>query len=189
MKKILVALSVVLSALAAKAEVPLLNDLQVANIIETLAPAGLDWKVGDQANYNLDMGGFLKGTMVMQVTLIETQGFWMQQDIDLMIQKQKVEVLIDKNNGQILKMIVNGQEQTPPKQDIEVLEVKESTITVPAGNFQVVYMKVKDKAQNNAISEIWANPKAIPMSGMAKMISQSQMGQVTIELTKFQRGN
>lgn len=146
---------------------------------------GLNWQVGQENNYKLNMGGFINGTMKMSVREITADGIWMVQDVDLMIQKQKVEVLIDPNNGQIKKMIVNGQEQAPPKADYEVLEQKEDHITVPAGSFDTIYIKVKDKAANDAISEQWVNPRDIPLSGMVKSLADSQMGKVTIELTSF----
>lgn len=160
---------------------------QQQQIQESVVTQGLNWQVGQENNYKLNMGGFLNGTMKMSVREIGADGAWLVQDIDLSIQKQKVEVLIDLNNGQIKKMIVNGKEQTPPKADYEVVEQKEDHITVPAGSFDTIYIKVKDRANNNAISEQWINPRDIPISGMAKSLADSQLGKVTIELTSFKK--
>lgn len=160
---------------------------QLPQIQDSVVTEGLNWVVGQENNYKLNMGGFLNGTMKMSVREIGADGAWLVQDVDLSIQKQKVEVLIDLNNGQIKKMIVNGKEQAPPKADYEVVETKEDHITVPAGAFDVIYMKVKDKANNNAISEQWINPRDIPISGMAKSLADSQLGKVTIELTSFKK--
>ena len=117
-----------------------------------------------------------------------TQGFWLQQDMDLgFMGKQKVETLIDKSSGAVLEMIVNDQKQTPPDpNDTEIVETKNDHITVPAGEFDCIYAKLHDKKQNQD-AEAWINPKAVPIAGMLKQIAQSQMGPITIELTDFVR--
>ncbi|MGZ3690239.1 MAG: hypothetical protein ACXVAX_01975 [Pseudobdellovibrio sp.] len=160
---------------------------ELPTIQASVGTLGLDWKVGQENDYKLNMGGFLNGTMVMSVKSVGADGIWLTQDVDLMIQKQKVEILLDPSNGQIKKMLVNGQEQTPPKQDLEIIDQKEDHITVPAGAFDVIYLKVKDNASNGAISEMWVNPRDIPLSGMVKTIQDSQMGKVTIELSSFKK--
>jgi hypothetical protein len=148
---------------------------------------GLDWHVGQENNYKLNMGGFLNGTMKMSVRSVDANGIWMVQDVDLMIQKSKIEVLIDAANGQIKKMIVDGKEQEPPKTDFEIIDQKEDHITVPAGEYDVIYIKIKDNAQNGQISEQWINPRDIPLSGMVQSKATSQLGPVTIQLTSFKK--
>ena len=160
---------------------------QQAAIQDGVVTQGLNWKVGDESNYKLNMGGFINGTMKMSVREIGADGIWLVQDVDLMIQKQKIEVLIDPNTGAIKKMIVNGKEQAPPKAEYEVLEQKEDKVTVPAGTYDAIYIKIKDKANNDAISEEWVNPRDIPLSGMIKSLADSQLGKVTIELTSFKK--
>ena len=160
---------------------------QLPQIQESVVTQGLDWKVGQENNYKLNMGGFLNGTMKMYVREIVADGIWMVQDIDLSIQKQKVEILLDPANGQVKKMIVNGKEQAPPKNDMEIIDQKEDKITVPAGTFEVIYLKLKDNANNGAISEVWVNPRDIPLSGMAQTKADSQLGKVTIQLTSFKK--
>lgn len=160
---------------------------QLPAIQSSVVTQGLDWRAGQENNYKLNMGGFLNGTMKMYVREVIADGIWMVQDIDLQIQKQKVEVLIDPSNGQIKKMIVNGKEQAPPKADYELIDQKEDKITVPAGTFEVIYLKIKDKANNGQISEQWVNPRDIPLSGMAQTKADSQMGKVTVQLTSFKK--
>ena len=160
---------------------------QQAQIQEEVIARGLDWKVGQECNYKLNMGGFINGTMKMYVREIIADGIWMVQDIDLAIQKQKVEVLIDPANGQIKKMLVNGQEQQPPAADYELIDQKEDRITVPAGTFDASYLKIKDNANKGAITEQWVNPRDIPLSGMVKTLSDSQFGKVTVELNSFKK--
>lgn len=160
---------------------------QLPQIQQSVVTQGLDWKVGQENNYKLNMGGFLNGTMKMYVREIIADGIWMVQDIDLSIQKQKVEVLIDPSNGQIKKMLVNGKEQAPPKTDFELIDQKEDKVTVPAGTFEVIYLKIKDNANNGQISEQWVNPRDIPLSGMAQSKADSQLGKVTVQLTSFKK--
>lgn len=158
---------------------------QNATMLEAQLTQGLNWKVGDKASYALDIGGFIKGTSDNSVTQDTGTSIWMTQDMNLMIQKQKVEVLLNKSTGQIEKMLVDGKEQTPPKAgEQEILEMKEDKVTVPAGSFDCVYAKIKDKESGN-ITEAWLNPQAIPMSGMLKALADSQFGKVKQELTSF----
>ena len=160
---------------------------QQATLTESIVAQGLNWQVGQENNYKLNMGGFLNGTMKMFVREITADGIWLVQDVDLSIQKQKIEVLLDPNTGAIKKMIVNGKEQAPPKADYELVEQKEDRVTVPAGTYDAIYLKVKDKANNGQISEQWVNPRDIPLSGMLKSLADSQLGKVTIELTSFKK--
>ena len=147
---------------------------------------GLDWKVGDSNSYSVDMG-FIKGSMVMSVRSIGNDGIWMVQDVDLgFAGKQKIESLLDPNTGEVKKMLVNGKEQEVPKQDVEVIEITEDKITVPAGSFDCIHARLKDKTNNNEIN-VWINPQAVPLSGMLKTIQPSQFGNVTILLKSFKK--
>lgn len=157
--------------------------LQQATIVQAAA-GGLNWRVGDKASYSVQLGGFIKGKSDNFVREDTGTGFWMVQDMDLMIQKSKVEILINKSTGQIEKLLVDGKEQSVPKSDQEILEMKESQITVPAGTFQCIYAKIKEKSDGK-ITEAWINPKIVPMSGLLKAIGESQFGQVIQEATSF----
>lgn len=145
---------------------------------------GLDWKVGDSATYSVDMG-FIKGSMVMSVRSNDAEGIWMVQDVDLgFAGKQKVEILIDGNTGEIKKMIVNGKDQEIPKQDIEIISASEDKITVAAGTFECIHIVMKDNTSGDELN-VWINPQVIPMSGMIKQVQPSQLGKVTIALKSF----
>lgn len=175
-----------INAVAAPTAHEVLVQVQMPAIMDQAQTLGLDWKVGDRADYSIDMG-FLKGSMVMSVKSIGNDGIWMQQDADLgFAGKQKIETLIDPNTGEIKKMLVNGKEQQVPKQDVEVIEVKEATITVPAGTFECIHARLKDKEQNAEINA-WINPEKVPMSGLLKQVAPSQFGQVTVVLKSFQK--
>lgn len=145
----------------------------------------IDWKVGDTGNYSIDMG-FVKGTMVMHVREYVAEGPWVEQNIQMMGQKQKVEILFDKNDGSIITLLVNGEKQEVPKNNSEIEEMKEAKITVPAGTFDCIYLKIKDLDKNET-SEAWINPNIIPISGLIQQKAPSQFGAVTIKLTSFRK--
>jgi hypothetical protein len=153
--------------------------------------AGVHFKVGDDCAYNMNIGGFLPGKMEMKVRNEVPEGWWIVQDVDLMIQKQSVETLIDRNDGHVIKMIANGKEQEPPAaSDTEVVKMEEAKITVPqrAAPYDAIHVVLKNK-KDNSTEEAWINPKEIPVSGLLKMQAQSQMGPITAELSSFARGN
>lgn len=163
-----------------------ISHAQQVSIMDQAKAQGLDWKVGDENDYSLDMG-FIKGTMTMKLREIAADGYWLDQDMDMgFAGKQQGQMLLDPNTGEVKKMIVNGKEQEIPKQNIEVVEVVEDHITVPAGTFDCIHARIKDKDTNKE-TNAWINPQLIPLSGMLKTIQPSQLGDVTIELTSFKK--
>lgn len=150
------------------------------------SPEELGWTVGDNTNYNLD-AGIAKGTLSILVREETSEGFWLNQDADLGgFGKQKVEVLIEKTTGKVLELIVNGEKKDVPNDPPpEVVEVKDASVTVPAGTFDATYVKTKDK--DGKFGEAWANRDLVPVSGMIKSIQPSQFGNVTLELTNFKK--
>jgi hypothetical protein len=159
--------------------------LQAAALVQAKYFAGLEWKVGDTADYAVNMGGFIKGTSHNFVREETATGFWMQQDMDLTIQKAKIEVLLNKSTGQIEKLLMNGQEQSIPKNNVEIVEMKESSITVAAGTFDCIYAKIRDKGDGK-ISEAWINPQVVPMSGTLKAVAEGPIGKVVQEVKSMQ---
>lgn len=161
------------------------NALEQRSFLEASVNNGLPWTVGDTSNYNLN-AGFLKGTMTILVREETDEGFWLEQNVDMgFAGKQKIEALLDKNTGEVKKVLVNGQEQQQPASDFEVVSMEEANVTVPAGTFDCIHIVIRDK-QTSKDSEAWVNPKLIPVNGMLKNISPSQLGKVTLELTSFQ---
>lgn len=151
------------------------------------SPNGLNWTVGDTADYNIS-AGFISGTMNMLVREENDKGFWVNQDMDLgFAGKQKVEILFDKSSGAVLELRVNGEKQdTPDPGNQEIVETKGTTVTVPAGTFDCLYAKIRDLDKNED-SEAWINPDLIPIVGLLKQLAPSQMGQVKVELTGFNK--
>lgn len=174
---------------APKADSTLIGQLflsQHQSILEQARTMGLNWSVGDQNDYKMS-GGIINGTNVVYVKEKTPEGnFWLVQDMNMgFMGKQLAEILIDANTGAILKMIVNGQEQQVPEQEIEVISMTEDRITVPAGTFDAIHIIAKEKKQNTDINQ-WVNPKEIPINGMLKSISPTPIGmKITMELTKF----
>jgi hypothetical protein len=147
----------------------------------------IDWKKGDINTYDLDMGGFIKGSMIQSVRDITSEGMWVDQNMDLgFAGKQTASQLIDPATGAIKKFIVNGKEQEVPANDSEVVEVTESKITVPAGSFDCIAAKIKDKKSGD-ITQAWINPEQVSIGGMLKIIQPSQFGEVTIVLKSFKK--
>jgi hypothetical protein len=101
--------------------------------------------------------------------------------------KQDCDEVIDSTTGAVKSMVCNGQNQNPgDASDVEVIDSKEDTITVPAGTFTCLYIKAHSKSQNADIEQ-WANPKLVPVMGLVKALAPSQIGQVTVELTSFKK--
>ncbi len=186
-KSIVIAAALVITsaAQASNSVAGFLFEKQISTIQQNIKTFGPNWAVGDTCDYKLNMGGFLNGTMKMYVREIGADGMWIVQEVDMMIQKQTVEMLLDTATGEVKKVLVDGREQSLPESDPEIIEQKEANVTVPAGTYQSIYLKIKDNAQNGAISEMWVNPRDIPISGMLKSIQDSQLGKVTIELVSF----
>jgi hypothetical protein len=186
LKKIL-AIGTFLVSGAVSAEVKLadiVTDLQIHVTQAVSVQSGIDWKIGDRNEYTVDMG-FLKGTMVMLVREIGADGIWIDQDIDLgFAGKQKASSLIDPNTGAVKKILVNGQEQTIPENNFKPVEVTEASVTVPAGTFDCIYIKLKDEKTGEE-AQAWINPQIVSVGGSLKMIQPSQFGNVTIELKSF----
>lgn len=154
--------------------------------VATAKTTALNWKIGEQNNYKMK-GGLINGTSSLTVREEVAEGFWMDQEMNMgFLGKQNASVLIDRNTGEVLKMIVNGQEQAPPKQEVELISMEESSVTVPAGTFDAIHIKALDKTQNQEINQ-WVNPSQIPINGMLKSVSPSQMGKITMELTSFKK--
>jgi len=157
---------------------------------DAYAPYALDFKKGDFAKYDMNVGSFIKGKMEMNVLDVGADGVWLQQLVDLgFAGKQDVRQLMDPYTGEIKKFIVNGKEQTPPDRgNIEIIEQKQDRVTAPAGTFDVVYIKANVEAQGQkTVAEQWVNPMQVAVMGLVKMVSQTPMGAMTAVLTSFKK--
>ncbi len=193
LKKLVLAVSALLAfqanALSLNINIFDAGDLST-KILDQVEVSKIPFTVGDTANYSLNLGGFLEGTMDMLVREETSEGFWLEQNIDLMIQKQKVETLIDAETGQVKKILVDGQEQKMEEGGkSEIVESRPDTVTVPKGTFECSYIKIRntDKQGQSTEAELWLNPEIVPIVGLIKQVAQSQIGPVTVELTDFKK--
>ncbi|OQW53038.1 MAG: hypothetical protein A4S09_08025 [Proteobacteria bacterium SG_bin7] len=146
----------------------------------------IDWKVGQELNNKITLMG-MEGTMNVSVASETDKGYWLNQDISILGQNMTSEALISKEDGTIIELKVNGQKQTPPEPpEMEIVEMKNTDITVPAGKYACVYAKLKD-LKTNQITEAWLNQKEIPINNMLKMITSQQGMKLTSELVSFKK--
>jgi len=185
------AVTFVSSLAFADAAATIVTDSMIQNVqsvmIRSIQPTALiNWKVGDTATYTVTLGGLpFGGTMVKAVTKSDDTTITMTQDIDLTIQKQKVEAVISRADGKILKLTVNGQDQAIPDDKPEIISQDVTEIDVPAGHFKAIHIVAKTK-QVSKIEE-WANPRDTVMDGALKVIENAQTV-VTLELKTFAHG-
>jgi hypothetical protein len=82
-------------------------------------------------------------------------------------------------------MIRNGQEQSIPDNDIEIISQDATEIKVKAGTFKAIHIVAKSKEIERI--EMWANPRDTAIDGTIKQMVKSQMGMISFELTAFKR--
>jgi hypothetical protein len=145
----------------------------------------VDWKVGDQMDYQVSLGMLGQGTMTKVVTKDEGNALWFKQEINLSIQNQVVEILINKADGKVLKMIRNGKEEQVPDQDLDIVGQEYAQVTVPAGTFDSIHVTANTKDVKNL--EMWANPQATCMDGAIKMVVPMNFITMTSELVTFNK--
>lgn len=150
-------------------------DLTINNLI--------NWKVGEFQEYAISAMIGNIGTMTKKVASEENNAIWVVSEVNAMGQGQKVEVLMDRATGKVLKYRENGQEKQMPEDPIEIIDQETTTITVPAGTFEVIHITAKSKQAKKI--EVWANPRDIVMDGAAQMYIEAGFLPMTMKLTKF----
>jgi hypothetical protein len=164
--------------------------LQAASLIYELAlPQGsilnlIDWSVGDKATYDIDLGFLGKGSVVKEATEEEGNALWIVTDAKTPMGAQKAEALISREDGTILKLIVDGKEQEVPESNFEIISKEAAEVTVPAGTFKTIHVKLKDKSDDSEM-EAWVNPKDIPLGGIVKNVTAKGFLTVTLLLKSF----
>ena len=156
------------------------------------APLALDWRVGEFHNFDVSLGSFGKlGTGTKSVTedVPAQEAFWYVTEMDLMGQTQKTEALMRRSDGEILRYIVNGEEQDPGQNsgEVEIIEQKQTTTQTPAGNFDCWYIKAKITGEDGKVQmvEIWTNPVDVNLDGTLKLQAETDFGKMELLLTKF----
>ena len=165
-----------------------LNHTATLSSIHSLNPEGLQWKVGDTMNYDISIAAFGKlGSMIKTVTKDEGTSLWMKETMNLAGRQDVAEIQLNKEDGKILKLIHNGQDQAIPDEQIEIISEDYTQITVPAGTFDVLHIVAKSKDVSKI--EAWMNPMATVMDGAVKQVMATQFGDLTMDLTSFKHGN
>ncbi len=173
----------------AKTPSDLALDVAVANLKASAAQEIginnlINWKVGEYADYNLEGMGMELGKMKKYVASEQGNAIWMNQDMSGgMLGDQKVEALMDRATGQVLEMRQNGKKVDVPKDEIEIIDQETTSITVPAGTFEVIHITAKSKQAKKI--EVWANPRDIALDGAAQMYIESGFLPITMKLTGF----
>lgn len=146
----------------------------------------INWKVGDSADYTITSTFGALGNLHKFVASEQGNAIWVQQDMSGgMLGNHKVEILMDRADGHIIEMRQDGQKQNVPDDKVEIISQDATTITVPAGTFEVIH--VVAKTQQVSKLEVWANPRDIPMDGAAQEYIESGFLPMTLKLTKFQK--
>lgn len=193
MKKLTLSLLAGILALAgahaqAKDASEVARDIVLANIRASVAGEMhinnlINWKVGEYTEYNVEAMGMPLGTMKKYVASEQGNNIWLNSDVAMMGQNQKVEALMDRATGQVLEMRQDGKKVDVPNDPIELVDQESTTITVPAGTFEVIHITAKSKQAKKI--ELWANPRDIALDGGAQMYIESGMFPMTLKLTKF----
>lgn len=153
------------------------------SIAEINPLALVDWKVGDSADYQIGAMFGKVGTMHKEITSEEGDAVWMTQNIEAVgNRKEKVETLIDRNTGKVLKMIHNGKEEQIPNDAPEIISQEYTEVTVPAGTFKSLHIVAKTKQVKHI--ELWMNNKDVVMDGAIKQVMSTQFGNITLEMTQ-----
>lgn len=180
------------------AAAPSSEDLRLNNLFLTIVRADLaqniqnliNWRVGEFHTLKIDFLGSGDGRKEVTKEEPSEGALWYVTTMNIMGQKQVSEALIRRADGKLLKLIVNGEEQDPNQGgdgEMEIIEQKETSVTVPAGTFECMYVKVKTTAQGQSTElELWANPIDVNLDGMLKLSMQTQFGiPLVISLVKF----
>lgn len=157
-----------------------------ASSISHMIRNGVVFKVGDTLNANLKIvEANINGTVKIAITALDATTVTIQEDADLQIQKQVIVMVINKTNGKVISVTVNGQPQQVPTSNPKIVKQETATVTVPAGTYACLHLVLDD---NGNQSEIWADPKDIPINGLLKEVGKQQGYTVEMELTSFAFG-
>ncbi|MFN7686080.1 MAG: hypothetical protein ACK5QT_11800 [Oligoflexia bacterium] len=186
-RKVFALAAVVVASFSVSARADLLSEQELLSLSQQTTINMINWRVGDRMDYQVSIGMFGKiGAMFKTVTKDEGTALWIHQEVDLKFQKQVVDMLLNKADGKILKLIQDGKEVQVPNDKLEVISQDYGEVTVPAGTFDAVHIIAK--TQQISKIELWANPAETVMDGGLKQIMETQMGKITMELVKFSKG-
>ncbi|MBI4042843.1 MAG: hypothetical protein HY391_05135 [Deltaproteobacteria bacterium] len=154
-----------------------------------LAAGGIDWQAGEWSSYEMSLA-IAQGTMVKFVSKDEGDKFWMTllTKLDFFGQPYQVEskMLIRRADGAILEFYVDGQKQEVPQQDVTLISQEAERITVPAGTFDSIHVKMTVSQDGQTMNvDTWMNPRDVNLDGTIKMVQEGGLMSTTLELTGF----
>lgn len=128
----------------------------------TATPHSIDWSVGQFANYEWTLPDCSPspqycdhGTINVSVTAEEGDAVWLEIKSDGPNEHDTLQKLIDRKDGHVIRIIVNGVEGTPnaPKNH-QIVRDNQQVVTVPAGTFDARHLYIYEFPS----IETWENP-------------------------------
>lgn len=158
-----------------------------------LTAGGIDWQMGEWTSYTMSLA-IAQGSMVKFVSQDEGDTFWMTMlmKLDLFGQPYQVEskMRIRRADGMILELYVDGQKQEVPKQEVTLISQEADRITVPAGTFDSIHVKMTVLQDGQTMNiDTWMNPRDVNLDGTIKMVQEGGLMGMTLELTGFGDNN
>lgn len=158
------------------------NKIQTYTKTQAIGTLNLSWVVGEKTEYVLSLLSMPAGTINIEVVKETTKGFWVNQNIILFGQTSLVEMLFDKQTGEILESIVDGESKEPVEEERVIMDQREERVTVPGGTFNSLYTKSQ---VNGQLTEEWVNLKIIPIFGLLRQRVASDMGSLSLALKNY----
>jgi hypothetical protein len=197
MKKLLIALSLILTASSAFAfELPF--EAAIAHQMLLAKEGGIaDWKIGDTLNYDMKIkpiSVFVTLKASLKVTQNDKDGINIAEELSYTKYKILIDTLIDPETGKIKRTRINGKDQPQSvgaKQgETKIVKEEESHIIVaafPKAGIDCIHLVTADADGNQ--TEAWLNPSAVPLSGLLKSVVVQGILTIEMELTSFAVGH
>lgn len=160
----------------------ILSDIQLSADHGMRAMNAINWKVGEFAEYDMKAAFGSLGKMHKSVASEQGNAIWVKSEVTGMM-SQTMEMLIDRADGHVIEARQNGKKIDVPNDKLEIIDQDSTTVTVPAGTFDVIHITFKSTQIKKG--EVWANPRDIVMDGSAKTYLETSLLPITMELTKF----
>jgi hypothetical protein len=163
-------------------------------VVNSPAAALFDWKVGDTLNFTMHIKPApMPIAEKIYLASITPEGMTLVQEMSYKTIKQTIEMLMDRDTGQIKQIKINGKIQKLPETGSGsgtkiITEEEVRGFKVAAGTFDAIHLVTEDSQGNQ--TEAWMNPRDIPLSGLLKSSSiQGNLFTIESELTSFARGH
>ncbi|MEK6579027.1 MAG: hypothetical protein AABZ55_07350 [Bdellovibrionota bacterium] len=137
--------------------------------------------------YQVTLGEDIKFTEHRRVASETEAGIWLQKIREGEQVNGKFDILFYRDTGKIIEYWFNGVKTNLPKEaSFEVLETRETKISVPAGTLDCQYRKIR-YPRLDIYSEFWENKGVVPMPGLIKFLSLQMETLIAYELISFKK--